>query len=186
MNVAISAPCSHANDAFESTYYALRQQARRYLRQERNAPSMSPTVLVHEAWIALAKARRVEISDGIHYVRLISRVMRRLLIDHARRKRALVNGGGMRRAEPAEPAAALCPDSETMLAVVRALEVLAIESPHLAELVELRYFAGLTETETGQILGLCGRTVRRQWGVARLRLLEAMTTGWKPVNHAEK
>jgi RNA polymerase sigma factor (TIGR02999 family) len=176
MNTEISSPCSRANDAFESTYCALRQQARHYLRKERNAPSMSPTMLVHEAWIALARARAVQISDRIHYVRLISRVMRHLLIDHARRKRALSNGGVMHRVELTDPVA-LWPKSEIVLEVAQALEKLANESPSLAELVELRYFAGLTETEAGQILGLSGRTVRRQWSVARLRLLEAMTSG---------
>jgi RNA polymerase sigma factor (TIGR02999 family) len=181
MNAIIPSPGSPSGEAFELTYHVLRQHARHALRNERNAVSMSPTVLVHEAWIALAKSSGLEITDASHYVRLIGRVMRHLLIDHARRRRAVARGGELERVEWAEPESvpALRLDTETVLAVAHAMESLAAESPTLAELVELRYFAGFTESEAGKLLGLSGRSVRRQWNVARLRLMETLALDGK-------
>ncbi|MGC9944917.1 MAG: ECF-type sigma factor [Bryobacteraceae bacterium] len=168
------------NDTFESIYGALRAQARQYLRREQNAYSMSPTVLVHEAWISLARARRLHVNDSSHYVRLVSRVMKNLLIDRARRKRAAANGGAMQRIEWNDAMAAPEDDSSLTLAVAAALEDLAVQSPGLAAIVELRYFGGFTETEVAQIIGVSTRTVRRQWRVARLRLLEILHSAGEP------
>jgi RNA polymerase sigma factor (TIGR02999 family) len=162
---------------FESIYAALRAQARHYLRREQNAYSMSPTVLVHEAWVALARSQAVDIQDTAHYVRLVSRVMKNLIIDHARKKRALINGGGMIRIDCDQSTIACAQDCETVLAVAGAMEQLAAVAPELASLAELRYFSGFTESEAAQILGISIRTVRRQWRVARIRLLEYLQNG---------
>ena len=184
MGVPASPSGSHANEAFESMYNNLRMQAKYYLRREDNAWSMTPTVLVHEAWITLAKARGVKIVDARHYARLISRIMRNLLVDRARSRRAIANGGALQRVEWTEAAPAMWQDSETVLAVATAVEKLASHSPQLAGLVELRYFAGFTEREVAQILGISTRSVRRQWAVARLHLIEAMANGASGVRHA--
>jgi RNA polymerase sigma factor (TIGR02999 family) len=174
MTAPTPTPLSQGHFDFESVYGALRAQARRYLRSEQNAQSLSPTVLVHEAWMALARSRRQNIGDRTHYVRLLSRVMKNLLIDHARRKKALTNGGAMQRVEWDDATAAAENNCDLTLAIATAMDDLAILSPRLATLVELRYFGGFTEAEVAQIMHLSVRSVRRQWRVARLRLLEVL------------
>ena len=159
---------------FESVYAALRAQARLYLRREQNAYSLSPTALVHEAWMAVAYSRSANVRDKVHYVRLLSRVMKNLLIDRARRKKALINGGGVQHIDWTDASVACQDDCDLILAVAASMERLAARSPRLATLVELRYFSGFTESEVAQILGVTNRTVRRQWRVARLRLLESL------------
>ncbi len=177
MTASTPTPLIAGNYTFESIYGALRAQARQYLRREQNACSMSPTVLVHEAWISLARSRTLNVNDGSHYVRLVSRVMKNLLIDRARRKKAAANGGSMQRIEWNDATVAPGDDSALTLAVAAALDGLAVQSPRLATLVELRYFGGFTEAEVAQIMGISSRTVRRQWRVARLRLMEALKSG---------
>lgn len=161
------------NYSFESIYSALRAQARLYLRREQEAYSMSPTVLVHEAWIALARSRKLDLADRYHFVRLASRVMKNLLIDRARQRSAASNGGGLRRIEWNDALAAPEDDGLT-ITIAAALDDLAAHAPRLAALVEMRYFAGFSEAEVAQIMGISSRTVRRQWRIARLRLLEIL------------
>jgi RNA polymerase sigma factor (TIGR02999 family) len=180
MTAPIPSPLLTGNYTFESIYSALRAQARQYLRREQDACSMSPTVLVHEAWISLARSRKLNVNDTSHYVRLVGRVMKNLLIDRARRKRAAANGGAMQRIEWNDATAAPEDDSATTLAIAAALDDLAVQSPRLAALVELRYFGGFTEAEVAQILGISSRSVRRQWRVARLRLLESLQSCGQP------
>jgi RNA polymerase sigma-70 factor, ECF subfamily len=169
---------------FETLYNALRARAQYYLSKEQNARSISPTVLLHEAWISLAKARAVSVADSAHYARLVSRIMRNLLIDHARRKRSVVNGGGMQRIDWCEAVSVRMNSGESLLEIEAAMEKLAVQHPYLAELVELRYFAGYTEEETAQILGISPRSVRRQWQVARLRLLQELISRSKEASDA--
>jgi len=164
------------NCTFESIYGLLRAQARWYLRREQNAHSLSPTLLVHEAWIALARSQTVNITDGVHYVRLVSRVMKNLLVDRARRKGTLARGGSCRPLKWSDATEPSQSDCELILAVADCLDRLAERSPRLATLVELRYFGGFTENEAAQILGLSTRSVRRQWKAARIRLLELLQT----------
>lgn len=170
---------------FESVYNALRTQARQYLRREQNATSMSPTVLVHEAWMALARSPR-QVADRDHYLRLVNHVMKNLLIDHARRHKAVLHGGAMQRIEWTEDAAASRGNNEMVLAVAAAMDDLTVRAPRHAKLVELRYFSGFTERETAQILGISIRTVRRQWHIARLRLLESLQGSQDPEGHGHE
>ncbi|MGO4880428.1 MAG: ECF-type sigma factor [Bryobacteraceae bacterium] len=180
MTPALSTVPALENCTFESVYGALRAQARQYLRREQNDCSLSPTVLVHEAWMALARSRALRVNDRPHYVRLVSRVMRNLLIDRARQKLAIAHGGAMQRIEWSKAMVASKDDSVLILAVAAALDDLAARSPRLAWLVELRYFGGFTEREVAQIMGISSRSVRRQWGIARLRLLEALRSTGSP------
>lgn len=184
MTASTPSPPTAGNYTFESIYGVLRAQARHYLRKEQNAYSMSPTVLVHEAWISLARSRKLNVSDSSHYVRLVSRVMKNLLIDRARHKKAEAHGGCMQRIEWNDATPAPEDDSDLTLAVAAALDGLAVRSPRLAALVELRYFGGFTEAEVAQILGVSSRSVRRQWRVARLRLLEILQSAGAPGSHA--
>ena len=159
----------------ETLYDALLRQARYHLARERNAQSMSATTLVHDAWIALARSSLLRVVDSDHYTRLVSRVMRNLLIDRARRKNSEINGGSMQRLQTWDDIPAAHNGTEDVLLVAEALERLAALCPRLAELVHLRYFCGFTEEEAAQILRVSSRSVRRQWRVARLRLLEILS-----------
>src|SRR5438270_150988 len=129
-----TAPCEDGFEAgrFEAVYAALRAQARRYLRAEQNAHSISPTVLVHEAWMTLAASNKLNISDSSHYVRLVSRVMKNLLIDRARHKKAAVHGGMMQRVDCDGPLPAAEADSDLILSIAAAVDDLAMHSPGLA------------------------------------------------------
>jgi RNA polymerase sigma factor (TIGR02999 family) len=159
---------------FESLYGALHAKARHYLRREQNADSLSPTVLVHEAWLSLARSKELYIHDADHYLRLVSRVMRNLLVDHARKKNSSLRGGGLRRVEWSEVPVISREERDLMLAVAASLKQLAEASPRLAAVVELRFLSGLTETEVAQNLGVSIRTVRRHWRMARQHLLDSL------------
>jgi RNA polymerase sigma factor (TIGR02999 family) len=170
----------------ETMYDALRRQAKYHLRREMNAQSISATVLVHEAWIALARSSILRVVDDDHYTRLFSRVMRNLLIDRARRKKSEINRASMQMLQLRDETSAVSDRTEDeLLAVAEALEKLAARSPRLAEVVELRYFCGFTEDEVAQILRLSSRSVRRLWSVARLRLLETLSNGKADRNGVE-
>ncbi len=179
------APLTTKSSDFENLYYALRVQARRCLRREQNAGSLSPTLLVHEAWLALANGRPARIADSTHYIRLVSHVMKNILIDRARRRCAATHGGNWQRVEWNDAGGAAENNCDLTLAIADALERLNCISPRLATLVELRYFAGFTEAETAQILGISVRSVRRQWRVARLRLLDFLGSEGKQGKHAD-
>jgi len=174
MTASAPTPLLAGNYTFESIYGALRAQARQYLRGEQNGYSLSPTELVHEAWISLARSRKLNVNDSSHYVRLVSRVMKNLLVDHARRRKAATHGGSVQWIEWNDATSAPEDDGGAARAVAAALDDLAVRSPGLAALVKMRYFSGFTETEVAQILGISSRSVRRQWRVARLRLLEIL------------
>ncbi|MGH9663564.1 MAG: ECF-type sigma factor [Bryobacteraceae bacterium] len=165
---------SAENRLFESLYETLHCRALQCLRRERDDHSLGPTRLVHDAYLALAKSRRMEARDREHFMRLASRVMKHLVIDHARARKAVSNGGGLERVEWNERASATRPGTELPLIVAEAMRSLASRSPQLARLVELRYFCGFSEEEVAGILGVSVRTVKRQWAVAKARLLEAL------------
>lgn len=166
---------SPTHGLFDSLYGALRSLARHYLRREQNAYSLSPTLLVHDAWIALARSQATQTADRDHYFRLMSRVMKNLLIDHARRKLAIIHGGGAQHVEwGAATVRGHRKELDQILAIASAMEQLAALSPDLAALVEMRYFGGFSEAEVAQILRVSIRTVRRRWTVARLHLLQFM------------
>jgi RNA polymerase sigma factor (TIGR02999 family) len=107
-------------------------------------------------------------------MRIAARVMRNLLIDRARARKALVNGGAMQQVELNECLIRTDEDADMVLAVAAAVQDLASKSQQLARLVELRYFGGFTEKEVGAITGFSERSVKRQWRMAKARLLESM------------
>ena len=167
-------PLSPGCQDFETTYRALRAQARRHLRREQYAGSMGPTLLVHEAWISLAHAQRLQVGDAAHYVRLVSRVMKNLLIDRARRRQAAVHGGDLEQVAWDDAGVGAEEDYDLRLAISESFERLKRLSPCLAKVVELRFIEGYTEAETGLAMGISTRSVRRKVRVARLRLLDLM------------
>lgn len=151
----------------ELVYGELRRMATRELRRERGDHTLQPTALVHEAYLRLAAAE-VPWADRSHFLAVAARAMRRILVDHARRQKAA------RRPDPRDrdavdvaAAAGASPAYEEVIAVHLALERLADLDPRQAQVVELRYFGGLTVEETAAALGVSVPTVVRQQRAAR-------------------
>lgn len=156
---------------FPLVYEALRRIARRQLQGERPGHTLDTTGLVHETYLKLVDQTRVQWRDRGHFFRVASWAMRRILVDYARRYRALRRGGRLERV-PLDEAAlgdpgSLAERSDQLVAVDEALERLATVSERLSQVVECRYFAGLTEEETADALGVNVRTVQRDWVKAR-------------------
>lgn len=147
-------------------YEQLRQMAHRRMRAERPGHTLGTTGLVHETYLRLVDQTRVAWHDRAQFYALAARAMRRVLVDYARRHRALQRGGGLRRV-PLTEDAALTERGDTLLALDEALERLAALNKRLSQVVECRYFAGLTEEETAEVLGVTARTVQRDWAKAR-------------------
>ena len=151
----------------ELIYHELRLIARARLQAEKPNHSLTPTALVHEAYLRLASARELQINDRAHFMAVAAQAMRRVLVDHARSRLAACRGGG---AIPirCDEMDLLAPEAEDqILALDEALDRLAKLNPRQAQVVELRYFAGLTEDEVASALGVNRRTVNRDWRVAK-------------------
>lgn len=156
-----------ASQLLPLVYDELRHLARRYLRQEYAGPSIQPTALVHEAYLQLAKQDRVEWRSKTHFLAVGALAMRRILVDHARRRRAEKRGGKLLRI-PLETSLRLAPgENPDVLAVDDALRRLAEVDPRQAQIAELRVFGGLTLEQTAEQLGLSKRTIEREWSMLR-------------------
>lgn len=153
-------------------YEQLRQVAHRQLSAERTGHTLSTTALVHEAYLRLVDQTRAQWQDRAHFFAIASRVMRRILIDYARRHRAARRGGRTDGA-PSTPVSLdsvelpVAERAEALLALDEALDRLAQVDGRMAQVVECRFFAGLTEAETAEALALSQRTVAREWAVAK-------------------
>jgi RNA polymerase sigma factor (TIGR02999 family) len=154
-------------------YQELRRIAHRQLRLERPGHTLGTTGLVHETYIRLIDQTRVEWRDRGQFFSAAAGTMRRVLVDYARRNRAARRGGGSVRVTLGDdiPAAER---SDRLLALDEALERLAVLEPRLGQVVECRYFGGLTEAETAEAFGVTRRTVQRDWAKARGWLLLAV------------
>lgn len=150
-------------------YAELRAIAGHLMRTERREHTFQPTALVHEAYLRLVGTRDVEWSDRRHFIALAARAMRRLLVDHARRRHADKRGGEWCRVSAVDVAAnePAGPGDFEVLALHQALEQLAELSPRQAALVELRYFGGMTLEEAGEHLGVSRSTAKLDWSVAK-------------------
>jgi RNA polymerase sigma factor (TIGR02999 family) len=148
-------------------YKELHRLAERYMRAERKDHSMQATVLVHDAFLRLVAESDRTWENRTHFFAAAAQVMRHLLIDYARHRRAEKRGGGQAKLPLDEVAAISYANCEEWLAVDEALHRLAARDERLARIVEMRFFGGLTEDEIGEALGLSSRTIKRDWKVAR-------------------
>lgn len=150
-------------------YLQLRRIAQRAMQDERPDHTLSPTALVHEVWLKLARSGNHAIGDRIQFIANAAVAMRRILVDHARRQKRLKRGGAQRRVQL--DTSCLSGDPPTpcidLLALDEALSTLAAISPDRARVVELRCFGGLEPDEIAVALGLSPATVRRHWAGAR-------------------
>ena len=153
-----------ALDALLPALYAdLHAQATRALRREADGHTLQPTALVNEAYLRLVDQRRVPVDSRSQFFGIAARVMRQILVDHARTRSAAKRGGSMEPVTLTDSVAATDLPMVEILAVHEALERLELLDPQQARLVELRYFVGLTIAETAAALGMSPATVKRDW-----------------------
>jgi len=164
-----------AADLLPLVYDELRKLAAARMAAEAPDQTLQPTALVHEAYLRLiGPADEARWQNRGHFFAAAAEAMRRLLVDHARRKKTTRHGGGLVR-QGLEPDLASAPEPrEDLIALDQALDRLAAEDPVKAELVKLRYFAGLTLAEAAEALGMSERTAGRQWTYARAWLRRAV------------
>jgi RNA polymerase sigma factor (TIGR02999 family) len=141
-------------------YAELRKIADAYLKRERDGHTLQPTALVNEAWLRLLAAHQPSFVSRHQFFGLAAQMMRRILVDHARRARAQKRGAGQARGELDEAPSVDAP-TERLLALDEALTQLAAASPRQARIIELRYFAGRGVEEIGELLGISAATVSR-------------------------
>jgi RNA polymerase sigma factor (TIGR02999 family) len=148
-------------------YADLRRAAGRLLRRERPGHTLQPTDLVHEGYLKLVGDGAPDAENRRHFVGVAARAMRQVLVDHARRRGAAKRGAGRADVRLTNADVRFEVDLAEMVALDDALERLGRRNPRLSRVVELRFFAGLSEEETAAVLGVTSRTVQRDWATAR-------------------
>ena len=166
-----------AKELFALLYAELRRNAAAKMARELPGQTLQPTALVHEAWIRLVGDQNPTFNSRAHFFHAASEAMRRILIDRARRKRTERHGGRYRRLDLDGFDAAAPEADEQLLAVHEVLDKLASEYPVQAQLVKLKYFAGMTNGEVAEIMGISLSTVRNYWIFARAWLLNEIRNG---------
>jgi RNA polymerase sigma factor (TIGR02999 family) len=153
-------------------YEELRRLARHFLAAERPDHTLQPTALVHEAYMRLVDQRSVDWKNRAHFLGVAASMMRRILINHARANQA-AKREGFTQAVALEDALSVFTNPQVdVLELNQALQELADLDPQQGRVVELRYFGGLTIEETAEVMGISPATVKREWGTARLWLLQ--------------
>ncbi len=166
-------------------YQELRHLAANKMSGQPAGHTLQPTALVHEAWLRLAGDGGAKFCGRTHFFAASAEAMRQILIDSARRKQAARRGGGLARVDLGEIEVAAFEKDDEALAVHEALEKLARENAKKAELVKLRYFAGMTFEEAAEVMGISVATAKRYWVYARAWLYDAIAAsqrGGQPQN----
>ena len=167
---------SHASEELLPLVYdELRKLAAAKMAHEHPGQTLQATALVHEAWLRLAGNENQQWNNSRHFFAAAAEAMRRILIDRARRKHRVRHGEGFERVPLEGLDLASATDDDVMLRVNDALEKFALEDPRKAELVKLRYFAGLTLADAALALNLSETTAKRYWVYARAWLFDEMT-----------
>ena len=154
------------SEAFSAAYDELHRLARRQLRNRRPGQTLTTTALVHEAFLKLVR-RPVAPEDQTHFFALAARAMRQILVDHARAHCSQKRNRGLRATTLDEGAIPVDAIAEDLIGIDRALGRLELLDERLAQIVEWRFFAGMTEEEIARSLNVTARTVRRDWQKAR-------------------
>jgi RNA polymerase sigma factor (TIGR02999 family) len=152
----------------------LHRLAHHYMSRERAGHTLQTTAILNEAYLRLVDNPTPRWQDRTHFVAAAARLMRRIMVDHARERRSLKRGGGALKVTLDEAALVSEARSEELLALDEALEGLAAQDPRKSQIVELRYFGGLTVEETAEFLELSPRTVEREWTMAKAWLYRAL------------
>ena len=164
-----------AADLLPVVYEELRHLAGQMMARRAPGQTLQATALVHEAFLRLSRGETQPWQSPAQFYCAAAEAMRRILIEQARRKGSLRRGGGQQRLCLDDVQLALDTPADHLLAMDEALDKLAAEDPVKAELVKLRFFAGLTVAEAGKLLGISERTVKRHWAFARAWLYQELT-----------
>jgi len=163
-------------ELMEQVYAELKRLAARYLRRERVGHTLQATALVHEAFVRLSGADKINFTDRSHFFAVAAQVMRRLLVDHGRKHRARKRGGGKPLRLEGQSLLIYQPPIE-LLELDQALKRLALSEPRQAKVVEMRYFGDMSEEEIAAELNISTRTVKRDWVLARATLYGELEKG---------
>ena len=165
------------DELLPQVYRELRHLAAHYLRQERSEHTLQPTALVHEVYVRLVRERSTRFRNRVHFYGAAAQAMRRILVDHARRNRAVKRGGRDREMVDLEAVPEIGIDiRRDLISLDEALDALAAVAPRPAKVVELRYFGGLSIEETAEFLDIAPVTVKRHWAFARAWLYRELST----------
>ena len=154
-------------------YQELRCIAQHHLRQERPDHTLQSTALVHEAYLRLMQQRPADIENRAHFLAVASRLMRQILVDHARRHRAAKRGGGLKLELNEAMNAQKAPNID-LIALDTALKELTRLDPQQSQIVEMRFFGGLSIADTAEVIGVSAATDKREWATARAWLLREL------------
>lgn len=169
-----------AEELLPVVYEELRKLAAQRMANEAAGHTLQPTALVHEAWLRLAGEENQQWDGRGHFFAAAAESMRRILIDRARRKNSLKRGGDLERVNLDDVDVAILADNDTLLRINEALEKLEKEDRDAAQVVKLRFFAGMTNEEVGRVLGVTDRTAKRYWTFARAWLFHELR---RPAGH---
>lgn len=171
-----------ADQLLPLVYEELRRLAAHKMANEAAGQTLQPTALVHEAWLRLVGNEKQKWDGRAHFFAAAAEAMRRILIDRARRKRAVRHGGNQQRLDIQEDDLASPTDDDQLLAVSEALDKLTAQHKVEAELVKLRYFVGMTNDEAADVLGISPRTAKYYWTHARAWLFREIRQSDKTVH----
>ena len=167
---------SALDELYPLVYEELHRLARRYMSRERKGHTLQTTALINEAYVRLVDQKNVPWANRSHFFAISAQIMRRILIDHARRHQYAKRGGGARQVSLDEALTVVMPDqSGELLRLDEALKSLAEMDPRRSQVVELRYFGGLNNEEIAGVLHISENTVTRDWNMARAWLYQQLT-----------
>ena len=163
------------DDLYPLVYAELHRLARRYMSRERKGHTLQTTALINEAYVRLVDQREVQWANRSHFFAISAQIMRRILIDHARRYAYAKRGGGARQVSLDETATVALGDLSEFLRLDEALKSLAELDPRRSQVVELKYFGGLNNDEIACVLKISKNTVIRDWNMARAWLYSQLS-----------
>ena len=171
---------SALDELYPLVYDELHRLARRYMSRERKDHTLQTTALINEAYVRLVDQKNVNWANRSHFFAISAQIMRRILIDHARRHAYAKRGGGAQQVS-LEEVAAIAPDQgRELVRLDEALKTLAERDPRRSQVVELRYFGGLNNEEIAGVLHVSENTVTRDWNMARAWLYQQLTENATP------
>jgi RNA polymerase sigma-70 factor (ECF subfamily) len=168
---------SALDELYPLVYDELHKLARRYMSRERKGHTLQTTALINEAYVRLVDQRNVHWSNRSHFFAISAQIMRRILIDHARRHAYAKRGGGARQVSLEEAAVVTSTPGSELIRLDEALNSLAEMDLRRSRVVELRYFGGLNNEEIAGVLQVSENTVTRDWNMARAWLYQQLTGG---------
>ena len=166
---------SALDELYPLVYEELHRLARRYMSRERKGHTLQTTALINEAYVRLVDQKNVRWANRSHFFAISAQIMRRILIDHARRHGYAKRGGGAQQVSLEEVALVAGTPGSELIKLDEALKILAKMDPRRCHVVELRYFGGLSNEEIADVLKVSENTVTRDWNLARAWLYQQLT-----------